>query len=406
MPDLPGALTIFSSNTQDPNWDRARKLRARPYQQRMDAWRRAVRNWKKSGPFGLGGFSWQRPPRPPAPPPELAPYVKSVTIGSLRKSGVFAVGLAKRVKGKPLRAIKSVRIGRLAKFFDESKIRRDKYGRFAPKDGSKIAAGAPRPRYVSSIYARGPNWEDREEKPPYDWSRAVGRPKEVKRMPYTLREAYERYRKQLDANPPEPPKAPERKPTKAFDSPHVRTGGMFYEWTSIKPQIPSGMSVDQYIALSRWAGDRTRSMRDEIITRSIGRRDPGGHKNRILLPIGTNPKDRNVRLAFNLARNLALHDVGLISYDYKMKPDIIQALQPYKDFIKHARRRMANTLREEAEPGTWAPFRREFGTPFKDGRTYHADTRSGHKKGEPKKAFARHMHFLKAFMPLGLAKAV
>jgi hypothetical protein len=501
-----GPLTVFSSRAQDPNWDRQRKLRARPYQARMDAFRRARRAWKKSGLFG--GMSWNRPPAPPAPPRELAPYVKAVRVDGLEKgvvgavlrapravfrsgplSGAVAVGGAgamlvsakreadRRNKRKrealfglrkgilsaigraftrrrapyggawssksllaahgrekakfrgmadawsrsqaagrapspkfdaidrkfasartEMRAGRDALDRRLAKF-DESKVVRDEDGKFAPKGaGSRLTGLAPRARPVASIYSRGPNWEDRE-KPDYDWARSV---KPTKDMPFGLRAEYARYAAELASKPLPPMKAEARSEIAAPDLSDLPTTGRFKEITR-KPQIPSTMTQGEYVELARWSKDRLTQERDAQIERSIGRRDPGGHKNKIMIPVGTDPKDKDVRLAFNVARDLAMHDVGLWAYDHRMTPETIKALDPYKAYIKHTRRYLGDILRREKK-GTWGVFRDEFGKEFADGRVRRFDTAGGNKAGEKKKAFARHMHFLKGVGAGALAK--
>jgi hypothetical protein len=299
-------------------------------------------------------------------------------------------------------ALRPVRDVRLKKFFDESKIKRDEDGKFAPKgEGrSKMSAGAPRPKLVGSIYSRGPN-EDQRDRPEYDWSRSV-RP--TKDMPFKLRSAYASYRQELDRKPPAPPARQVVAEVAEGLTPQLPTsdGGRFKK-AEMRPQVPSTMTKDEYTELGGWAGQRTREVRDEHIKRSIGRKDPGGHRGGMLLPVGTDPKDRDVKLAFNVARNLAMHDVGLISYDYRMTPETIQALQPHRTFIKHTRRYLGNILRSE-RPGVWAQFRQEFGTEFADGRTHKFDT-AGQKAGDKKKYFERHLNFLKSWQAGNLRKA-
>jgi hypothetical protein len=300
-------------------------------------------------------------------------------------------------------ALRPLRDVRLKKLFDESKIKRDEDGKFAPKGDaaprSRLTGLAPRERSVASIYSRGPQWEPGEGKT-YDWSRSV-RP--TKDMPFATRQAYATYRSELDRNPPAPTERPAAAEIEAAAPQLPTAGGTRFKMMVQRPQVPSGMSQDQYIELARWAAQRTRDERDEHIKRSIGRKDPGGHKHKMLLPADANPKDPDIRFAFNVARNIAMHNVGLFHYDYQMTPETLQAMQPYKAFIKHTARKLGDVLRSE-RPGAWAQFRREFGQEFKDGRTYKFDT-AGQVAGEKKKFFLRHEPAVKAALNSGLAKA-
>jgi hypothetical protein len=372
LPPLKGMGTSFVSQAQDKDWDMPRRRRALGAAQRKLNYQNAMRRWKKSGGlFGL--YRGPRPQAPAAPLPELAPYVK----------GVLTWGLAK--------------------LFDESKVRRDEDGKFAPKGDaaprSRLTGLAPRERSVASIYSRGPQWEPGEVKT-YDWSRSV-RP--TKDMPFATRQAYAAYRSELDRSPP-PPATEAAAWAEMPEPPQLPTaGGTRFKMMVQRPQVPSTMSQEQYIELARWAAQRTREERDEHIKRSIGRNDPGGHKHKMLLPADANPKDPDIRFAFNVARNIAMHNVGLFHYDYQMTPETIQAMQPYKAFIKHTARKLGDVLRSE-RPGVWAQFRREFGQEFKDGRTYKFDT-AGQVTGEKKKFFLRHEPAVKAALNWGLAKA-
>lgn len=275
--------------------------------------------------------------------------------------------------------------------FDPAQHPRAEDGRFTEKGGgrSRMAGGAPRPRMVAGIYSRGPQWEERAPKT-RDPAMRVGPTKD---MDYRHRKAYARFRDDLARNPPPAPAAAEDAAREAPDVSALAEGKRFKRFVQ-RPQKPSTMSEAKYVEMGRWANERLRGMRDEIIERSIGRNDPGGHKHALMIPRDADPKDPVIRAAFNHAKNLALHDVGLIHYDFEMQPEHIEALTPYKAFIKHARRKMGDVLRSE-RPGEWAEFRREFGEEFDDGRTYAFDTR-GQKAGEKKKRFLRHQVLLKS----------
>lgn len=158
--------------------------------------------------------------------------------------------------------------------------------------------------------------------------------------------------------------------------------GGLYRHLEMRPQEPDDMPAEKLAELRRFAGERTNAIRDKVITDSTNKR---------LIPPGTDPKA--VKAAYKHAQHLALHDVGLANMRFRMTPETIVQLKPLHQFIWHARRAQANMLRQE-KPGEWAPFRRQFGTPFKDGRTYQVDTQ-GQKAGEPKKSFYRHMVLVK-----------
>jgi hypothetical protein len=343
-----GALATFSSRAQDPNWDRARKLRAQPYQARMDRWRIAQRRWKKGGLFGTGGFSWNKPARPPAAPAELQPYVK----------GIGDWGLAK--------------------FFDEAKVARDDDGKFAPKGTSRMAAGAPRPRHVASIYSRGPQWEDREEK--VRDPAAQVRP--TKDMPHGLRQAYQRYREDLDRAPPSAPKAA---PRAALAPPQDLPESGIYKTLERRPQVPKAIGEEKWKDVGRWAWKQTRDMRADIT-----------EKGARYIPAGTDEKI--VRAAYNHAANVALHDFGLFELKFGMTEEGKAKLKPLVPFMVYARRRLQDLRAGDREaneahrgPGLWAPFRNEFGKPFSPAKFYAKDTH-GHRAGDEKKRFYRYEH--------------
>lgn len=343
-----GMIASFSSRAQDKDWDLPRRRRAQPYAQRMLDFRNATRRWKKSGFLGMGGWSWNKPVRPPAPPAELAPYVKAIGDWGL------------------------------AKFFDESKVRRDDDGKFAPKGTSRMAAGAPRPRHVASIYSRGPQWEDREEK--VRDPAAQVRP--TKDMPKPLREAYQRYREDLDRAPPSAPKAA---PRAALAPPKDLPESGFYVTLDRIPQVPKALGEEKWKDIGRWAWKQTRELRADIT-----------EKGARYIPAGTDEKV--VRAAYNHAANVALHDFGLFELRFAMTEEGKEKLKPLIPFMVYARRRLQDLRAGDREaneahrgPGLWAPFRNEFGKPFTPAKHYAKDTH-GHKAGDEKKRFYRYEH--------------
>jgi hypothetical protein len=241
--------------------------------------------------------------------------------------------------------------------FDEAKHHRDADGKFAPK-----AEAAPR------AIPGGPKFSP------------------------TRRSIYSQYRPS-EAPEAAPPVNPQIDPASVRYPEGTRLSFPergYFALTALRPQVPAKLGQEGYAEIARWAGQATTDARVDIYERAAakglipgeGRRD-----NEAKL----DPKA--VRAAYNHARNLALHDVGLIAYDWRHSDEGVEAMRPLVPFMRYTRDSLQNVLLS-GRPGEWAAFRREFGTPFKDGRTYQHDTR-GQKAGEPKKAFERHLNFLK-----------
>ena len=164
----------------------------------------------------------------------------------------------------------------------------------------------------------------------------------------------------------------------------------YFALTALRPQVPAKLGQEGYTEIARWAGQATTDARPDIYERAATKGLIPGEGRRDNEP-KLDPKA--VRAAYNHARNLALHDVGLIAYDWRHSDEGVEAMKPLVPFMRYTRDSLQNVLLS-GRPGEWAEFRREFGTPFKDGRTYQHDTR-GQKAGEQKKAFERHLNFLK-----------
>lgn len=368
---MSGALAVFSSRASDPNWDKARKKRAEPYQAKMDAYRRNAQAWKKRGSGILGRWSWDKKPEAPKAPAELAPYVK----------GLRAWGLEK--------------------FFDETKVKRAEDGKFSSKGGagiasSRMAAGAPKPRMVAGIYSRGRSWEDTEDKV-RDPAKQV-RP--TKDMPHQVRAAYAKFRDEQDRNPPAPPKGAARA---KLAMPEIPESGIYKGPLDRRPQVPDALGVEGWKVVGRWAWKRAKDVQKDVIAKATADK---------LIPPGTD--ERDVRAAYSRARDVALHDVGLFNLApfpaNAMTAEGKKRLGPLLQFTVYARRRLNIELRngdataddKRLHPGLWAPFRRQFGKPFKgNGKVYAKDTR-GQKAGEEKRTFYRYEHhtLLKAWTGL------
>lgn len=300
--------------------------------------------------------------------PNLGAYIKG-------NRGRFGLGVAALGAAAGLGAI-AVSQGRkaLGKFFDESKVSRDDHGRFADRP-SRMTGAAPRPRHVASIYARGKPWEDRE-KPERDPLAAV-RP--TKDMTPAQREAYGALRDKWRAGDLPPPKGHNGAPAKAPMSEGERQAGGIYERRVRTVRVPKELGEQKVVELTRAAIERTRTLFDEVMEAPRAQR---------LIPEGTPKKD--VRDAWNRARDIVLHEIGPIALEptvNRMNAADIERLKPLHGFVKYARRKMNDVLRAEF-PGAWAPFRREFGKPFSPAKFYAKDTQ-GQKAGEEKKRFYR-----------------
>lgn len=160
-----------------------------------------------------------------------------------------------------------------------------------------------------------------------------------------------------------------------------------------KPQIPPGMSEAEYVKLGQWAVGRSRELKDAIIAEGIA-----GDRKKKRYP--TIPADkiedrRAISDAFNHARELALHDVGLWRVrDFSMTPEAKAKLAGMEPFIWRARRQLSNPIREERKE-TWAATRAQHGMEFTDGRTYRHGTKGGRQQGDKKKRFERHSVLVK-----------
>lgn len=153
-------------------------------------------------------------------------------------------------------------------------------------------------------------------------------------------------------------------------------------WFKADPQQPKDMSEEQYHDLARRASALTRALRDPILLRG---QEHG------LIPKDTDP--RHVKLAFNHARNLALHDAGLFRYDFGFSEEDKPKLKELVPFMRYARRRMINDLRTNYK-GQWKQFKEEFGEPFIDKKT--GEQKVNRVTGEKRFRFYPHMEYVKS----------
>jgi hypothetical protein len=177
--------------------------------------------------------------------------------------------------------------------------------------------------------------------------------------------------------------------------PDVDQGGDAKEATGpfvrrdLKPQVPKTLGEDGYVELGRWASQATRDARPDLYERAAAKGLlPGEGKRAAEAKLDA----KAVRLAYNHARNLAMHDVGLFRYDFAQGDEAIEQLKPLIPFMRYTRDSLKNTLLS-GRPGEWAQFRREFGKEHADGRVHAFDTR-GQKAGEKKRHFERRLNFL------------
>jgi hypothetical protein len=246
--------------------------------------------------------------------------------------------------------------------FDESKVRRDGDGQFSS------AGGGQRGRYHGQFHDSGPSAG--KKTPGFD-----GGPDRSKGMVSSLyaRRPPEVLEESADAGP--------------------SAGSMFGPGTKLTPRQPTSLKPARVQEVLREAGEITKARSAKLKAEFLA----GEHKD---LMRGSNqqPDPKVLGMALAHARNFALHDMGLIDYRFSIKEEHHADLKRMIPFMWHARRSMANTLRQDGPPEL-AVWRKEFGTPFKDGRTYERSSRSGnefgHKEGDPKKSFYRHMILVK-----------
>lgn len=80
-----------------------------------------------------------------------------------------------------------------------------------------------------------------------------------------------------------------------------------------------------------------------------------------------------VNRAYNHASMLALHDFGVVDYGpFKMSDEQKAELTPLIPYMRFVRRRLFNAFRDGDMKGQSAPYRAEFGKPFRDNRTDRA----------------------------------
>jgi len=74
--------------------------------------------------------------------------------------------------------------------------------------------------------------------------------------------------------------------------------------------------------------------------------------------------------AYNHAAMLALHEFGVVDYDFKMSDAQKAELEPLSRFMWHVKRRLVDEMNIATKPSfeAKAPYRAEFGQKFPDGR--------------------------------------
>ena len=146
----------------------------------------------------------------------------------------------------------------------------------------------------------------------------------------------------------------------------------------VKWQRPKVVSQDDHRALLHGLAGTIQNNRDGAIVRAHIRG---------LIPAGT--ETRSVHRAYNHASMLAMHDYGVLDYDFKMDDPIKSEMKPLEPFIQYSRRRVIDQMRL-VHKGKWQPYRQEFGTPF-------ADNRKNKRTGEVRLRTRSNMVLVKAF---------
>jgi len=160
------------------------------------------------------------------------------------------------------------------------------------------------------------------------------------------------------------------------------------DWFKAPPKIewqaPKALSPEQHTTLVGKLKGVIQSNRQDAIakakeTRQLvavhGIKDKFTMKRRtgdLILPPDAPPGA--VNRAYNHAAMLALHDFGVLDYDFWMSDSQKEELTPLIPFMRYTRRRLWNEMRTGDLKGASQPYRAEFGKPFADQRR---DKRTG-----------------------------
>ncbi len=189
-----------------------------------------------------------------------------------------------------------------------------------------------------------------------------------------------------------------------------RTSGTF-EHIELRQQIPRKMPVADHMDRLRHLSDTIRDSRAEILANADKNRKGKKHvylksneaaTKRLyggvaqwrmkpdLYPEGT-PK-ASLNRAYNHGAMLALHDFGLVHYDFKMDDHLKNEMTPLIPMIRYVRRSLGHKL-AIAAPGQNHQYINEFGKPYADKRTH----RVGPMAGKPRLRVAPREQLVKGY---------
>lgn len=155
-------------------------------------------------------------------------------------------------------------------------------------------------------------------------------------------------------------------------------------------QRPKVVSPRDHIALRARLGRIVAGQAEGTIAAGKLPKRRGKLRGETLIPEGT--PEHTVRRAYAHAAATALHNYGVINYDFAMDDALKQELQPLHGFMLFAKRRVMDTMFAN-EKGGYAPYRAELG------ETFHAK-RNGKLTGVTRQRMSPRTQMIKA-EPMG-----
>lgn len=263
--------------------------------------------------------------------------------------------------------------------FDESKVRRDGDGRFASKGGGGTAPSIRQRQLVE----RSPGRLLEEKWRP----RGAALFNQGKSVPpgsgHNARSSWERLGNKIAELPPGYTGSRDRE---------APVDG--YRTFAVTWQKPKAMSAKENDAIRTGLVGTIKTNRDGAIEAAMERRLIGDD-----VPRGL------VNRAYNLAAMRALHEYGVLAFDYTMGDDLKREMAPLEPAMRYFQRRIGNSMRADpATKGKWQAYKEEFGV-----STGKLDRRHG-KQNQLRlkwpKSQGQHTQFIKATMPGELLKGI
>jgi hypothetical protein len=265
--------------------------------------------------------------------------------------------------------------------FDESKVNRDDDGRFASKGG----AGGTAPSLRQSRLVEGSPGRLFEEK--WGRSRAAGLFSQGKSTPpgigHNTRSSWERLGNKIAALPPEYTGSKNRE--NPVDG---------YRTFAVTWQRPKQLTPKQNEAVRLGLVSTIKANRDGAIERATERG-----------LIGDDVPRRLVNRAYNLAAMRAMHEFGVLAFDYSMGEDLKREMAPLEPAMRFFQRRIGDRMRADpATKGKWQPYKEEFGIPYANGKLDRRPGKGNQVRLKWPKSQGQHTQFVKAVLPGALAK--